>query len=207
MKYLTLVVGIFLLLFLCGFVIAAGTSTGSDRPLERNATRATEARQHVPERQSDEERMNPCENFTVRTERIRCRLMQRNVTFNAPEESCRGVADSPGCLAMYARVKACYDRTGQEKDQCFKRIAGFVKSHVREERNATSVRAYAVFLLYDLQEKVEAAHDAGRVNDDSAAEIISLIVEIKQDIMAGKMKADIQPKIQHLKTLIREARA
>lgn len=93
--------------------------------------------------------------------------------------------------------------TGVQKDQCFKRVAGFAAATVRLEESKASIRNYIVFLLYDLQERVEKAYDSGKITSQDATDAISLIVEIKQDIMNGKPKTVLQPKIEGMKSKIR----
>lgn len=151
-----------------------------------------------------------CDNITSRRERIKCRL--QNVEEDDGEidydkrtpEACRSIRNPVACVALYKNVqkRQCYEQNATEKDECFRNVTGFKK----QERNETSAREYLVLLLYELQERIEIANEDGNVSDDDAANIIELIVEIKQDILNGEKKNVILPKFQELRDLIREVR-
>ncbi len=197
-------------------VYALGSSTGGDNP--RNVNDAANETEDSNQTQNDsQKRMNnpnrmnklnitnttDCEMSKNRRERIKCRLQYRIENSNLTEESCRNVTDSQACRVLYNKVAACYYLNGVQKDQCFKRIAGFIKNKVSDEANSTnktSIRNYIVFLLYDLQERAESAQQNGTITVDQAAEVIDLIVQIKQAVMTGQNKTQIRPMFQELKT-------
>jgi len=192
---------------------AAGTSTGNDGSqtvrktmVKANNTNALIMNRTIMQNKSRFINMN-CEVQSNVSSRIECRLEQRGVkSINVTEESCRVLANPANCRSLYAKVASCYNMTGMQKDQCFKRIAGFVGQNIKNQsaNNKEALRNYLIFLLYNLQEKVEESFENNRTNSTQASETISLIVEIKQDILLGKKKADIRPKLERLKTMIRE---
>ena len=155
---------------------------------------------------SGKNKTNPrelCEQKETRFQRIKCRLeIQRNVSLddlNITEESCLNVRNQSKCNALYAHVRACYNKQGIFKDQCFKRTAGFIKKNIKEEKNSDALRNYMIFLLYNLQEKVEDAQSSGNITSEQGAQLIDLIVSIKQDILNNLTKEEIKPKLRELK--------
>ena len=204
------------LVLLLGLVYAAGTSTGSSDS-DDDSPKAPRSLSTV----SDDVNDNATENVSVKnktmlfrgknceiqgnlTSRIRCRLEQRGIEgLNVTEESCRVLANPKNCMSLYAKVASCYKMDGVLKDQCFKRIAGFVGNKIRNQSSANNheaLRNYIIFLLYNLQEKVEKAYEDGNINETQTADTVALIVKIKQDILTGKTKADIKPEIQELRS-------
>ena len=169
--------------------------------------------------------LRECDALETREERIKCRLRVHVVAsqkgFEEEEsdydrrtpEACRSLRNPVACIALYKRVQAskCYDiEDGRRKDHCLKRAANITKSDLKtlqKEERIQKSREYLVLLLYELQERIEKAHENGNVSDDDAAAIISLIVEIKQDILEGKRKTEILPKLQELRNKIREVRS
>lgn len=145
-----------------------------------------------------------CEQKSSRKARIECRLqLQRNISLeglNVTEESCRSVKNKSRCSLLYAQVHACYDMDGRQKDQCFKRVAGFAQNRISEEKSPDAVRTYMVFLLYNLQEKVEVKSEAELITSAEAAVLIDLIVDIKQKIMNGASRTEIKTKLGELRT-------
>lgn len=115
-------------------------------------------------------------------------------------EACRALRSPTACIALYknAQQNRCYDKIGTEKDRCFRMLVGFSRNSGEEP-----ARNYLILLLYGLEEKIENANEAGAVSDDSAAEIIDLIVDIKQDILNWKKRAEIVIKLNELKQKIR----
>lgn len=163
-------------------------------------------RNESEEDNEEKNKTNPrarCEQFSSRFERIKCRLeIQRNISlddFNITEESCLNVRNQSKCNAIYAHVRSCYSKQGIFKDQCFKRTAGFIKKNIKEERNTEALRTYMIFLLYNLQEKVEDKQADGNITTEQAAQLIDLIVSIKQDIMNNAIKETLRPKLKELK--------
>ena len=154
-----------------------------------------------------EEPKENCEAYSNLSQRIQCRLEKRGLEFNVTEESCRVLANPSNCQSLYNKVAACYDQSGFQKDECFKRIAGFTQAKVSEEakaNNKQALRNYIIFLLYDLQEKVEDSYEDNKINSTTASEVISIIIEVKQAIILNKTKEEIKPMLQQLKIKIQE---
>lgn len=150
-----------------------------------------------------------CESQSTLNARIKCRLEQRGISaLNVTEESCRVLANPANCQSLYAKVASCYNLiSGQQKDQCFKRIAGFTSAKVKEEASANNkeaLRNYLIFLLYDLQERVEKAYENNAITSEQTSETISLIVQIKQKILQNQTKSQVKPFIQELKAKVQE---
>lgn len=147
-----------------------------------------------------------CEDAGDLRARIKCRLEKRGVDLNVTEESCRVLKNPANCQSLYAKVASCYKMSGKVKDNCFKRIAGFTKNKIKEEgaSNKESLRNYMVFVLYNLQEKVEYALEEGRVDSEKASSVISSIIELKQAILLNKTKEEIKPLLVSLKTEMKE---
>lgn len=195
---------------LLSVVSAVGTSTGGvETSPKESGNKQAETPAQQPSSPLRESPASPqalaqqCASLSTPKERIRCRLTQRTEGLNITEESCRALPNPANCQSLYARVASCYALQGTSKDQCFKRIASFGTTSVASEaaaNNKAALRTYAVFLLYDLQEKVEEAHAAQRIGADDAATLIARIVELKQALLLNKPKADIQPLVQQLKT-------
>ncbi len=147
-----------------------------------------------------------CEQKSTRRARIECRLDLAHTArvsldnLNVTEESCRSVKNKSRCSLLYAQVRSCYDKEGRQKDQCFKRIAGFANNKVDEEKNPEAIKTYMVFVLYNLQEKVEERSAEGEINATDAAKLIDIIVDIKQKLMNGNSRTEIRLKLEELKT-------
>lgn len=215
-----LTAALLLILLLLGVVSAAGAATGNPGAGAANATEKKNQRTNISVSQDDNRtdrqlryKGQECSAQANLTTRIACRLEQRGIeNLNITEESCKGVANPQSCQSLYARVYACYDSAGRQKDQCFKRVAGFIKPQISKqalaEKNnrSESLRYYAVFLLYDLQQKVEEAYTNNLTTQEQASEIIALIVEAKQSILLNKPKSEIKQKIQELKEKLKEIR-
>lgn len=169
-----------------------------------------------------------CAGATLR-ERVKCRLENRarldvNESEWKSEESCKNLPANmtnrtgrPNitrglCQALYSTSKLCYrlKEQGESEEkitECFERASGLQRRVSEERENKDGLRKYIVLRLYNLQERVEKAQENGKINADSAAEIITLIVKIKEDIMKGeKTKAEIRAEINDLKQKIRDAR-
>lgn len=151
-----------------------------------------------------------CESFTTRIERIKCRLEKKGLEISSVEESCRSLANPSNCQSLYNKVNSCYDQNGIQKDQCFKRIAGFIgKGKLESEAKANNkgaLRNYAVFLLYDLQERVEEANEQGKIDAQRSAQVIELIIQIKEKLFLDKPKEEIRPLIIQLKSLWKDSK-
>ena len=148
-----------------------------------------------------EEKKIDCDSLSLRVDRIKCRLKygakEENVDYDVRvPEACRTLRNPTACIALYKNVQQnrCYEKTVTEKDRCFKTLVGFSGNKTEE-----SARNYMILLLYGIEERIEDANEAGTVSDDKAAEIIDLIVDIKQDILDGKKRADIVIKLNELR--------
>jgi hypothetical protein len=194
-KTLSIILVLFLLQGL--FVMGAGSSTGYSTKKKESVT--------VHEEASPEELIPPmkksCEEYAGMQARIKCRL-EENDTDAVTEESCRVVSDKDRCIALYREVGTCYGLSGTGKDKCFKKIARFTHVTIQQQANEKGrepIKNYLVFLLYDLQERAEEAHEGGRLTNDEAASIITAIVETKQAILLDKPKAEIESRMVYLK--------
>lgn len=202
---------IFALLVLSFFVYAAGSS---EIP-QRTPTPTSEESRDVPQ---TEEKDVDCESFTERSARIRCRLQNRveddleiDYEKRVPE-ACRNLENPAACIALYKKVRnmGCYALKGREKDRCFKESAEIMSARLSElspEERAEKIRKYLIFLLYEVEERIENANKNGKITDDKAAKLIDLTVEIKEDILNGKRKAEIIPKLRDLRNKLREVRS
>jgi len=145
-----------------------------------------------------------CDDLSSLQGRIQCRLELGQETTGLPE-SCKVLVDTSECVAMYDAVQGCYEKTGTVRDQCFRRIAGFVSGTVAGEARESNGRAhlqwYLFFLLYSLQERAEAAYEEGTVSGQDAATLIRMTIEIKQSVLLGESSAQIRADVEELKTL------
>ena len=156
-----------------------------------------------------------CDQVDNRTERIQCRLeihkIARNHSVNEDVEDdvyrnetrlpevCKKLKDRDECRKLYRGVHYCYDfNDSREKDRCFKRVAGFVNSNIKDEDNdrEEKARKYLVFLLYELQERIENKVSSGELDAATGANLIEQITELKEDIMNKESRSVIKPKLQ-----------
>jgi hypothetical protein len=163
---------------------------------------------------------NGCEDLDDRAERIACRL-KRYKNYPAGDyvdydkrtpEACRSLRNSVACVALYKNVnnKGCYEMEGRKKDRCFKRVLGSTKAKLRDldpEERREKARNYLVLLLYELQERIEHANERGRITNEDAADVIDLIVELKQNILDELEKEEVKEKLVELKKKIRALRS
>ena len=101
----------------------------------------------------------------------------------------------------------CYQRdsTGRQKLACFRKVAGLTTASLSgQAEKKIEHRKYVVLLLYELQERLENAVENDKIDKDKASEIIDLIVEIKEKIMAGGTREEVRPLIQELREKINE---
>ncbi len=207
---------VLILVLMSVIVYAVGSSTGGSSGGSGSSSSAAGSSINTSSEKNDEETVNQstpsttqteaetvdCEGKSTRIERIQCRLEKRGIEFDVTEESCRGLPNPNNCQSLYNKVASCYDMNGIQKDQCFKRVAGFLSGNVKDEASANNkgaIRNYIVFLLYDLQEKVEDVYNEGGISSEDAASLIDLIVETKQAVMLNETKETIKPLIDRLK--------
>ena len=170
-------------------VYAFGSSTSSNSQTNQNVTNSSNSSTIV---------IN-CDVQTTLRERVKCRL-QNDISEGTIEESCNSLAnaDQTSCRKLYTDSSVCYQRTGQAKVLCFREKAGIAQS--LGISNSLAKRKYAVLLLYELQERVEARYKAGTLTADEASQLINKIVETKKIILENKSKAEIRTKMLELKT-------
>jgi hypothetical protein len=153
-----------------------------------------------------------CDDLEVRIDRIRCRLAYAvinqsydNIDYRTRlPEACMDLENQERCRQLYIDTQECYELKGTAKDRCFRENSGIGRniSEIAKE-NPEAVRFYVVVLLYELQERLEKAHENGRLTDDEAAQVIDKIVEIKRLILQGESKENIKIEIQELRELWR----
>ncbi|MEK6937356.1 MAG: hypothetical protein AABW58_04775, partial [Nanoarchaeota archaeon] len=190
----------FLLAFILisSIVFAAGGGGGGS---SRSVVPLVKETPLVQEKQEEIEK--PCNDRETRFERINCRLQKPSHEINTIEESCRVFSDPANCQNSYRKVLPCYDIKGPEKNKCFKKFAFENENAVVNSQNKQQIRNYMVYLLYDIQEKVEEAFEENKISSQEAAVVIDLIIKIKQDLFIKKSKTEIKPEIEDLKTKIK----
>lgn len=179
---------------------------------QKNMTRI-KARININESEKQKIR-EVCEDKTDREERIKCRLQYIRdhkeefvVSGNGIPEACRDLTNKAQCIQLHQLSRKCYEIKGIEKNKCFKRLIGFARAKLKDENpseRGEKARKYVVLLLYDLQEKLEKAIENEKIDVEKGTEAINKIVEMKEDILAGKSKQEIKPMFQELKKIINE---
>ena len=203
-KLLSIFLVLILVLSIDFYAYGAGGGGGGSGSSNSVVKETTITNSDDQQKQQPSIQIKNCNGFSSRVERVKCRLEQKGLDATAGyEESCKNLPNPANCQSLYNKVNSCYTFNGVQKDQCFKRVAGFLgKGNLKNEaaaNNKGALRNYVVFLLYDLQERVEKANDAGSLNSQQAAEVIDLIIQIKQQIFASKNKIEIKPLLDQLK--------
>ncbi len=218
-----------MVLLLVTSVIAAGSSTSSKTVpsvLETDEVAKDITKKKIIEKpksltaEQKNAMRDACENKKDRKERIRCRLKyikkhkeEFKAPYNKAPEACRGLGidKKSRCKQFYKNSQKCYLKKGKYKNKCFKRLANFAKTKLKDEKENKNKnkksRDYVILLLYDIQEKIEKAIENERVDADKGAEAIDKIVEIKEDILNGIKKNDIKPKMLQLRTLLKDLKS
>lgn len=189
----------FMLIFLLcmGLVFAAGSSAGGSGSYGN--TPADSATPPQPDKNASAAKSAPnCESYSTVQERVKCRLMYGETSYSIPEP-CRGLPNEKACAQLYTDVTPCYSRSGAEKDKCLKQIAGFSSAALSSESSKPAVRNYILFLLYDLQDRVEMAYADNRISADQASVIIDSIVSAKYAVNRGQSSQDIKSKVAVVK--------
>lgn len=187
-------------ILLSSIVYAAGGGGGGSS----GSSKAVVPIERTPEPEPKEKSVEkPCNERETRFERINCRLQNKFPELNTVEESCRVFSNPSNCQNSYNKVLPCYKLKGLEKNKCFKKIAFANENANIKSQNKEEVRNYAVYLLYDIQEKIEEAHEERKISSQEAAVVIDLIIKIKQDLFINKQKSEIKPQIEELKTRIK----
>ena len=96
-----------------------------------------------------------------------------------------------------------------EKNKCFKRLANFAKANLKDEKEGKNQKSrdYVILLLYDIQGKIEEAIKNDKIDSEKGSQIVEKITEIKENILAGKTKKEIAPKISELKSLLKDLKS
>ncbi|MBI5803710.1 hypothetical protein HY450_00535 [Candidatus Pacearchaeota archaeon] len=211
---------IFLVLLSTG-VVAAGAGEGSSADTQTNSETNVDDGASQRETNVDDgasQRIN-CETRETLRERVKCRIenkgrLEITEEANVPE-ACRRLEQTEAvgrlgkerCKALYANVRGCYalPRVSSEggRDACFRRVAGLGTAVVSGNADKTALRQYVVTLLYEIEERIEAKQETGDITSEQAAEVIGMIVEIKEKIMNGDSRDEIRPMIQELKIKIK----
>lgn len=197
------------------------TNKSSNSTINSNKTIKNETERTIRKmmnRTDDDDDRRKCDYKDNRTQRIKCRLMNKmeegedeNGTINFEKrvpEACRSLRNPVACIALYKRVhnNGCYSLDGRNKDVCLKRAANITEAKLkdisREERNQKA-REYIVLLLYELEERIEQGNEDGKISDGDAAAIIDLIVKIKSDILNGEKKDVVLPELKELRDKLR----
>lgn len=209
----TIFLNSFMVLMLVASVIAAGSSA-SEKTVDSNF-KTDEIKDKLEVKKTAREK---CEEVENRKERIKCRLdyiKENKEDFEAPSnkipEACRKLEfENRGkCVSFYQKSQACYEKNGLEKNKCFKRLANFANANLKDEKEGKNQKSrdYVVLLLYDIQEKIEEAIKNGKIDSEKGSQVIEKITEIKEDILAGKTKKEIAPKISELKSLLKDLKS
>jgi hypothetical protein len=126
---------------------------------------------------------------------VKCRLQYGENTTSIPEP-CRGLDNEQACTQLYKDVTPCYSMTGTSKDECLKQQAGFTTSTLAgDSTNTPAIRNYVLFLLYDLQDRVESAYNSGQVTADQAADVINDVVNAKYAITRNESTDSIRSSV------------
>lgn len=176
-------------------------------------------------------RLAACDSDSTRRDRIECRLQVRvqerdyyrdyesdEAFSDRIPEACKRLAQTDiaagndsrirftraRCSQFHLDVRPCYEQEGRQKLMCFRRVAGLGTAAVSGNSDKENVRSYVVALLYDLQGRLENAVDSGNLDAESAAEVIDLIVEIKEKILNGERRAEIIPLLRELRVKLQD---
>jgi hypothetical protein len=201
----TILTTLFAFLLVASLAFAAGTSTGSGIKGKNNNTSNETMPTSLPIRHSFVG--EDCEGLDEMKNRIQCRL-ENKIELPTKEESCKGLANEQlvSCAKLYTTSKDCYTKTGQDKDACFRNVVGITHSTLKgNSSNKTAVKEYMILVLYDLQERVEEAQEAGTIDAGTAADLITRIVEAKQTILQNKSTSEIRTAINSVKVAYRGA--
>ncbi len=192
-----LVFSIITLVILSTFALAAGSSSGGS---PSNKTRDSVNKSVA---------IKTCEDKDGVSDRIKCRFENKGIaekeSDGVEEEACRdrdGVKKE-ACKQLYKRSAHCYNATGDAitKKRCFLKESGIELNKGGTFRAAPdgTKRNYVILLLYDLQERIEAMQESGKITVEQATSLVTKIVEIKRLILSEAKRSDIVPKIQEFK--------
>ncbi|MEK6792413.1 MAG: hypothetical protein AABX95_01195, partial [Nanoarchaeota archaeon] len=118
-----------------------------------------------------------CEDKETLKDRIKCRFENKEVAIreavDAIEEACRSSADEKKerCRQFYKNSAKCFNSANAvEKKKCFLKESGININAGGTFRAAPdeTKRNYVVLLLYELQEKIEAKQEQGKITTDQA---------------------------------------
>ena len=213
-------------------IYAAGSSTGGTSTSTTNTQQANEQRPAAEDSTNNvqpssvQRTLVNCEDqntYASRRARILCRIENKDRVLDSPQaripEECRKLAATAttkriarnACIKLYKdsgeESENCYlrDSTGRQKLDCFRKVAGLTTASLSgQAEKKIEHRKYVVLLLYELQERLENAVENDKIDKDKASEIIDLIVEIKEKIMAGGTREEVRPLIQELREKLNE---
>ncbi len=167
-------VTLILIILLATFVYAAGSTAGAVQKIDKDGNAVIN-----------------CEGFSAPRNRIKCRL-ENDMDAQGNPEPCRALTTTKAasCSKLYADGLPCYEKTGKEKDACFRTISN--------EGNSAK-DDYIVLLLYDLEEYVEEGLEDGTIGIGRAADLITEIVEIKIAVLNKASKSSIATQVANLR--------
>ena len=194
-----IIIFIALLISSLSFVIAVGSSSGGSNQIVTPSAITPQAAVQT---------RTTCESSDLAAvkDRIKCRFENKQAAANEAasvvEESCRGHAKTEECKQLYQKSRTCYDFANPvAKKRCFLEKSGVSINQGGTFRAAPSEvkKNYVILLLYNLQESIEKMQEQGTLTTEQAADLVTKIIEIKKDILNGKSRAEIVPKIQQFK--------
>lgn len=151
-----------------------------------------------------------CDTKAELSERIQCRFaakasLSARAELNTVEESCRNLDTTKraACLRLQNAAATCYGLENTRKAACLKTQVGMQRSVIQATTDER--RKYAALLFYELQERVEYAHEQQRLTDEEAASLIASIVTIKEKLLQGTELVEIREDIAEFKTEWRAA--
>jgi hypothetical protein len=72
---------------------------------------------------------------------------------------------------------------------------------IKSQKDEEGKRKYLLFLLYDLQERVEKQYEEGKISSQDASGMINTILTAKEAVNEGKDKNQIRSTLVELKEL------
>ncbi|RMD67416.1 hypothetical protein D6817_01720 [Candidatus Pacearchaeota archaeon] len=215
-----IVVLMFASLFASAFAFAAGVSEGANIPAKQAS---------VSERARLVQVFGQCEDKESTKERVLCRLRKFKLAGLRVEgvravavagvtpEACKRLAERVSgqgrltraqCKDFYRKVSPCFEKQGRAKVACFRRISGLgvAAASLKAKGNgkAEAIGKYVVSLLYELEERIEKKVDDGVISEEQAADVVSLIIEIKEKILDGAPRSEVKPMLAELRSKLKE---
>lgn len=211
MKTITKLYMMFMVLILTiGMTYAAGSSTGGSSSSgssgssggsmsSGSSNSGGSSSGSITSSSSQTQNTTDCESYSTVFDRVKCRLQYGESATSIPEP-CRGLDNEQTCAQLYKDVTPCYTLAGTSKDQCLKQQAGFTTSTLAgDSTNTPAIRNYVLFLLYDLQDRVENAYNNGQITADQAADVINNIVTAKYTVTRNESTDSIRSSVAIVK--------